>query len=171
MLILQTPRLLLRRLEPDDLDALYALYRDPEIRRYFPDGTRTLDETRDELTWHAQGQVDPEHPQLGLWATVERSSGKFLGRSGLLSWQIDGRLEIELAFLIDKSRWGEGLATEAAQGIAQHARDVLGLKRLICLITHGNIASMKVAEKIGMTFEREHEDELGRCMIYAGSLV
>ena len=171
MLILQTPRLLLRRLEPDDLDALYALYRDPEIRRYFPDGTRTLDETRDELMWHAQGQGDPEHPQLGLWATVERSSGKFLGRSGLLSWQIDGRLEIELAFLIDKSRWGEGLATEAAQGIAQHARDVLGLKRLICLITHGNIASMKVAEKIGMTFEREHEDELGRCMIYAGSLV
>ena len=171
MLILQTPRLLLRSLEPDDLDALYALYRDPEIRRYFPDGTRTLDETRDELTWHAQGQGDPEHPQLGLWATVERSSGKFLGRSGLLSWQIDGRLEIELAFLIDKSRWGEGLATEAAQGIAQHARDVLGLKRLICLITHGNIASMKVAEKIGMTFEREHEDELGRCMIYADSLV
>jgi hypothetical protein len=77
---------------------------------------------------------------------------------------------VELAFLIDKSRWGEGLATEAASNIIDYARSQLGLSRLICLIVPGNVASKRVAEKVGMSFEREHEDELGRCHIYACSL-
>ncbi|MBT9456761.1 MAG: GNAT family N-acetyltransferase [Burkholderiaceae bacterium] len=154
---------------PDDLEALYALYRDPEIRRYFPDGTRTLAETRDELNWFLNGH--PRHPELGLWATIEKCSGAFLGRCGLLPWDIDGRLDVELAFLIDKTRWREGFATEAAQAIVEHARTVLGLQRLICLITQGNAASVGVAEKIGMSFERQHEDEFGPCHIYALALV
>ena len=47
MLVLNTKRLLLRHLELGDLAPLYALYRDPEIRQYYPDGTRTADETRE----------------------------------------------------------------------------------------------------------------------------
>jgi ribosomal-protein-alanine N-acetyltransferase len=169
MLILQTPRLILRRLLPQDLPALYALYRDPEIRRYFPDGTRTLEETRAELEFFLHGH--PEYPDLGLWATVDRATGALLGRCGLLPWEIDGEHEVELAFLITKSRWREGLATEAALGIIEHARTVLRLSRLICLITPENNASVGVAEKAGMRFEREHTDELGLCHIYSRSLV
>jgi len=168
VVILETPRLVLRRLEPRDLDALFLLYCDPEIRRYFPDGTRTFEETKQELEWFQHGH--PAFPQLGLWATVERASGTFLGRCGLLPWEIQGKPEVELAFLIDKSRWGEGLATEAASNIIDYARSQLGLSRLICLITPGNVASVRVAEKVGMSFEREHEDELGLCHIYACSL-
>ena len=168
MHILLTPRLLLRHLEPADLPALYALYRDPEIRRYFPDGTRTLDETRDELEWFRNGH--PEHSGLGLWATVERPSGAFLGRCGLLPWQIDGRHEVELAYLIDKSRWGEGLATEASRGIIEYASSVLGLTRLVCLILPGNDRSASVASKVGMSFEREHTGDYGLCHVYAMSL-
>ena len=128
MLVLETPRLLLRRLEPGDLQPLFALYRDPEIRRGFPDGTRTLEQTRDELEWFLDGH--PRHPELGLWATIEKRSGAFLGRCGLLPWTISGKLEVELAYLIDKARWGEGLATEASLGIVEHAREKLGLGRL-----------------------------------------
>ncbi|MEZ4617393.1 MAG: GNAT family N-acetyltransferase [Caldilineaceae bacterium] len=69
MKILETPRLLLRHLEPTDLDDLYALYRDPEMRRYFPDGTLTRAETEEQLEWYLHGH--PEHPELGLWATIE----------------------------------------------------------------------------------------------------
>lgn len=164
MIILETPRLLLRHLEPGDLHALFALYGDPTIRRYFPDGTRTLAETQDELNWFLNGH--PRHPELGLWATIEKSSGAFLGRCGLLPWDIAGRQEVELAFLIDKARWREGLATEAARAIVEHARTALGLQRLICLITPGNAGSVGVARKVGMSFEREHEDEFGLCHIY-----
>jgi ribosomal-protein-alanine N-acetyltransferase len=168
VVILETPRLLLRHLEPEDLDALFALYCDPEIRRYFPDGTRTLAETREELNWFRSGR--PEHPELGLWATVEKSSGAFLGRCGLLPWEIDGEHEVELAFLIDKARWREGFATEAARAIIEYARNVLGIQRLICLILPGNAASAGVARKVGMSFEREHRDELGLCHIYSRSV-
>jgi ribosomal-protein-alanine N-acetyltransferase len=62
MLLLETPRLVLRHLEPTDLDALFALYRDPEMRRYYPDGTRTRAETEEELHWHREGR--PEFPEL-----------------------------------------------------------------------------------------------------------
>lgn len=168
MIILETDRLILRRLEPGDLDPLHALYSDSETRKYFPDGTRTYEETKEELEWFLGGH--PRHPELGLWATVERSTGAFLGRCGLLPWTIDDREEVELAFLIDKSRWGEGLATEAAAGIVRYATDILKLTRLICLITPGNDASVAVARKVGMSFEREHTDEFGLCHIYSRSL-
>jgi ribosomal-protein-alanine N-acetyltransferase len=168
MVVLETPRLALRRLAPEDLDALHALYRDPEIRQYFPDGTRTLEQTREELEWFRHGH--PRYPELGLWATIERCSGAFLGRCGLLPWEIAGQHEVELAFLIDKSRWGEGLATEAATAIAGYARNELCLQRLICLIAPGNLASVRVAQKVGMSFERELVDEFGLCHIYSRSL-
>ena len=129
MVILQTPRLVLRHPEPQDLDALFALYRDPEIRQYFPDGTLTLEETNEELEWFLHGH--PKFPQLGLWATVERNYGAFLGRCGLLPWEIEGKHETELAFLIDKNRWGEGLATEAASAIVNYAQSVAAVVPLI----------------------------------------
>ncbi|CAN5701149.1 GNAT family N-acetyltransferase [soil metagenome] len=168
MVILETPRLTLRHFEPTDLAPLFELYRDPDVRRYFPDGTRTLAETREELEWFLDGH--PKFPELGLWATVERATGAFLGRCGLLPWTIGGVHEVELAYLIDKRRWGEGLATEAAHGIVRHASDDLGLDRLVCLIMPGNAASVRIAEKVGMTLAGEHSDEYGTCDIYARSL-
>ena len=159
MIILETERLLLRHFIPGDIDALFALYSDPEIRRFFPDGTETLEETREEMEWYFNGH--PKHPELGLWATVLKETGQFIGRCGLLTWTIDGQFEIEIAYMIDKSLWGQGLGTEAAQGIRDYAFEQLGLTRLICLIDEDNQASIRVAEKTGMAFEKEGEDELG----------
>jgi RimJ/RimL family protein N-acetyltransferase len=165
MIVLQTPRLTLRRLLPGDLDALAALYADEETRRHLPDGPLTRAQTQEELEWHQHGH--PDDPRLGLWATVERSSGAFLGRCGLLPWTLDGVDEIEVAYLIDRSRWGQGLATEAARGIVDHAHHTLGIDRLIALIKHGNTASARVAEKIGMHHERDYRHAAGPCWIYA----
>ena len=168
MVILNTERLQLRRVVPADLAPLYALYRDAEIRKYYPDGIKTLEETKEELDWFLQGH--PRHPELGLWATVERSSGEFLGRCGLLPWHIDGKDEVELAFMIKKERWREGFAMEASHGIIEHARQVLGLRRLVCVIMPGHGASVGLAEKVGMSFEREFTDEYGRSNLYARAL-
>jgi ribosomal-protein-alanine N-acetyltransferase len=165
MRILETKRLSLRRLVPADLEDLFALYRDPEIRRYFPEGTLTYDETKEELDWFLNGH--PSHPELGLWATIHKESGKFIGRCGLLPSTIDGRPEVEVAYLINKEYWGQGLGTEAAQGILDYGFEQLGLSRLICLIERENQASMRVAEKIGMTFEKEGQDEKGPFLLYS----
>jgi len=167
-IVLETPRLTLRHLVAEDLAALFLLYRDPAIRAYFPDGTRTLDETRRELEWFQHGH--PAFPELGLRATIDRNIGEFLGRCGLLPWEIEGRSEVELAYLIDKARWGEGLATEASRAIALYAKNTLGLGRLICFIAPGNLASVRVATKVGMAFERELRDARGLCRICSRSL-
>lgn len=164
MIVLTTERMLLRHFVADDLQALFALYRDPEIRRYYPDGTRTLEETREELEWFQHGH--PRRPELGLWATVDRQSGEFLGRCGLLPWTIAGVEEVELSFMIKKERWREGLAAEAARAIVQHTRHTLGLRRLICLVMPGNDASAALATRMGMAFEGDISDEAGPCHLY-----
>lgn len=152
MKILESNRLLFRRLLPDDFDALYALYSDPEIRRYFPEGTLGPKETREELEWFLNGH--PSHPELGLWATIYKATGQFIGRCGLLPWTIDGRQEVEVAYLLAKEYWGQGLGAEAAQAIVRYAFNHLNLSRLICLIDPQNQASRRVAEKAGLHFEQ-----------------
>jgi len=165
MKILETNRLILRHLESGDLDNLHALYTDPEIRKYIPDAPRSYAETREELEWHMDRH--PRHPELGLWATIDKTTGEFIGRCGLLPWQIDGQDEVEIAYLIDKAYWGQGLGSEAARAILAYAFDTLDLTRLICLIDERNLASIRVAEKIGMRFEKEGEDEFGPFWVYS----
>jgi RimJ/RimL family protein N-acetyltransferase len=167
VIILETERLLFRRLLPGDLDDLFTLYRDPEIRRYFPEGTLTYEETREELEWFLEGH--PDHPELGLWATIHKESGRFIGRCGLLPWTIDGRPEVEVAYLLAKEYWRQGLGAEAARAIARYAFDELRLSRVICLIDEGNEASIGVATSIGMTRERAVELEDGPAVIYSMS--
>jgi len=151
--ILETDRLLLRHLTLDDLDKLFTLYQDPEIRRYFPDGVKNYEETKEELEWHMNGH--PDHPKLGLWATIHKETKTFIGRCGLLPWEIDGKLEVEVAYLLDKNFWHQGLATEAANGILKYAFEKLNLSRIICLMDPDNIASQNVAKRIGMKLERK----------------
>jgi ribosomal-protein-alanine N-acetyltransferase len=165
MKILETNRLLLRRLIMEDLDDLYALYSDREVRKYFPEGTLTYEETKEELEWFLNGH--PKHPELGLWATIFKETGQFIGRCGLLPWNIDGQYEVEVAYTIAKNFWGQGLGTEAAQGIAQYAFEKLNLSRLICLIDQDNQASIHVATKIGMTFEKAGYDDKGPFLLYS----
>jgi RimJ/RimL family protein N-acetyltransferase len=152
-IILETPRLILRRQMIDDLDDLWALYSDPEVTRYIPDAPHTYAETRAELEWHRDGH--PQNPSLGLWATIYKSSGRFIGRCGLLPWTIEGREEVEVAYTLAREFWGQGLATEAAAAIRDYAFERLDLARLICLIDPQNLASLRVAEKIGMQRECE----------------
>jgi RimJ/RimL family protein N-acetyltransferase len=165
MIILETDRLIFRHLLPSDLDSLSALYIDPIVRRFFPEGTLTVEETKEELEWFLNGH--PEHPQLGLWATIHKETNQFIGRCGLLPWTIDQRSEVDVAYLLDKSYWGQGLGTEAAQAILDYGFDHLNLSRLICLIDRENLASIKVATNIGMAFEREGEDEKGPFLLYS----
>ena len=159
MIILETDRLFFRRLLPDDLDSLFALYCDPDVSRYIPDAPLTYEETKEELEKFLNGH--PGNPQLGLWATLHKASGRFIGRCGLLPWTIDRRQEVEVAYLLAKEYWGQGLGTEAAQAIADYGFVRLEFARLVCLIHPDNQASIKVATKIGMTYEKEGLDEEG----------
>ena len=164
-IILETKRLTLRHQVIEDLDDLWALYCNPNITKYIPDAPRTREEAQEELEWHMHGH--PKHPELGLWATIHKESGKFIGRCGLLPWTIDGQYDVEVAYTIAEEHWRQGLGTEAAQAILKYGFEKLNLPRLICLIDAENIASKKVAERIGMKFEKEAQDEMGPFLVYS----
>ena len=166
-IILETKRLWLRHFVVSDLNDLFLLYSDPDVIKYIPDAPRNYEETKQELEWFMSGH--PRFPELGLWATVDKETGRFIGRCGLLPWTLDGQNEVEVAFALSKDFWGQGLATEAALGIVHYAFETLKLGRLICLIDHGNRASINVATKIGMTFEKEGRDDVGPFLVYAMS--
>ena len=83
-IILETKRLVLRHQVIEDLDDLWALYCNPNITKYIPDAPRSREEAQEELEWHMHGH--PRRPELGLWATIHKETGKFIGRCGLLPW-------------------------------------------------------------------------------------
>ena len=164
--VLETDRLILRPLTVDDLDGLATMYADAEVRRHFPEGTLTRDETREELEWIVD--VYYRRYGYGLWATVLRETGTLIGRCGLLPWAVvpgrpggltleaapedpteATRIEVEVAYLLAREHWHRGLGSEAARAIVTYAFRTLRLPRLICLVDPGNEASLRVAANAG----------------------
>ena len=166
MTVLETPRLILRKFREDDLDELCSLYADRDIRRYSPDGVLNRAQTKEELDWYLHGGY-PGHPELGLWATIHRSTGRFIGRCGLIPWTIDDKPEIETAYLLAREFWRQGLGAEAAGALIRHGFAKLGLTRLIALINSMNLASIRTAEKVGFCFERAVEIEGTKTQLYS----
>src|SRR5262249_18731072 len=109
----------------------------------------------------------PQPPTLDLWPTIEKASGRLVGHCGLLDKEVAGVLEIELAYVIAPTAWGRGFATEAGGAIRDHAVRALGCKRLIALIHPDNVASERVALKLGFRQEGEVERPHGWLRLYA----
>jgi ribosomal-protein-alanine N-acetyltransferase len=167
MLVIETERLVLRHLTPDDLDALAEIQADPEVMRHFPSGPRDRDETRRDLERCIALQA---RHGFSLWAAVDRAEGRLIGRCGLLPQKLQGADEVEIAYLLARDRWGQGLATEAALAIRDHGFDRLGLRRLVSIIDRGNLGSRRVAEKAGLRQERVIQFMNHRCFLYAIAL-
>ena len=153
MFVLESPRLTFRHLAPGDLGDLAELHADPRVMRYMG-GVRTRDETWESLQRIRRGYG--EH-RFGLYATMLKSNGKFIGRCGFIRWSIEGRPEIEVAYALTGEHWGQGLATEAARALVRFGFVQLKAERLISLIHPENASSVRVAEKAGLKFDREVE--------------
>ena len=164
MVILETERLLLRRFIPEDLDDLAALYADPEARRFLPLLPRTREQTRLALEYLTRAY---ESSPCGLWAAVNRESGRFIGRCGLVVQTVDGEDELEIAYMLAGEFRGQGLATEAACALRDYGFQRLGRGRQISIIHPENTASRRVAERTGMRCEREIEFFRAPAVLYS----
>jgi ribosomal-protein-alanine N-acetyltransferase len=93
---------------------------------------------------------------FGLWAVMNKSDTNVMGFCGLTRFDaVDGQPEIEVGYRLLKRYWGKGYATEAARCTQDFSFHVLGLQRLISIIDPRNAASVRVAEKCGLTYEKE----------------
>ena len=154
MLELETEQLLMRKLTLDDAEAMVPIYADTEIRRWMHiEAAVTLETEQDRITQHLEKY--PLDGPYGFCASILKESGEIVGRCGLLRQTVDGETSTEVAYLIARSHWGRGLATEAATALRDYALETLGERRLISMILPDNIASQRVALKIGMSHERD----------------
>lgn len=111
---------------------------------------------------------NPTPDTYDLWPVIEKASSQLVGHCGLLDKEIDGKSEIELVYVIAKSAWGKGYATEMALALKQYAQEQMGLDRIVALIEPDNSASEGVALKVGLRFEREVVRPGGKVMkLYA----
>jgi RimJ/RimL family protein N-acetyltransferase len=146
-----TRRLTFRQMTADDLDDMAALLGDPGVMRYYP---RPKD--RDEaLAWIDWNQRLYRQEGFGLWLITLRATGEFVGDCGLTPQEIEGTTDIEVGYHVRADLQGNGYATEAAAACRDYARDVIGAKRLIAIIVPDNTPSQRVAEKIGLSCERD----------------
>jgi ribosomal-protein-alanine N-acetyltransferase len=98
---------------------------------------------------------------------MHKETNEFIGRCGLLPWTIEGHAEVEIAYLLDKRYWRQGLGTEAAKALLRYGFEQLRLSRLICMVHPENEASAKVARNIGMTLEKEMVDDAGPFLLFS----
>jgi len=144
-----TERLRLRPWRPADRPALERMVHDPDMMRYITHGRTWTDKEVDELLERQARHLKNHGVCFG--AVELLATGEVIGLVGLQPHD-DG--EFELGWWIWKAHWGRGYATEAARAFIAHARDVMGLDRLVAVIDPPNAASIQVAERLGMAFER-----------------
>ncbi|MBO0779297.1 MAG: GNAT family N-acetyltransferase [Ktedonobacteraceae bacterium] len=153
MIILETEHLLFRPLELSDLDDLTALYADPDVMRHLA-GPRNRDEVQRILKGYIREYQSYGH---SFFATIHKSDGRFIGQCGLLHQEVDGQPEVELGYVLARPYWQQGLALEGVQALKDYGLQKLGFTRLISLIPPDNRASIAIAEKVGMQYERDVE--------------
>ena len=153
MYILETPRLVLRRLVPEDAADLYRIYGDPETMKFMGAAPASVEEERGNILSHIANHYDLHG--VGLWATVLKGRGEMVGRCGLMRKLIGGAEEVEVAYLLGRRYWGRGLATEAVGAILRLGFEGYGFRRIVAAVDPANVASIRVAEKAGMSYERE----------------
>jgi ribosomal-protein-alanine N-acetyltransferase len=143
---LATERLALRRMTTNDFDWLVDLYSDAEVTQYLG-GTKTRAQVGEMLATRVIDYYDA-HPGLGLWMTLERSTGCALGFH-LLN-HIQGETIIQVGYGLTRQAWGQGYATEMAEALLRHGFTNLRLPRIVGMAHMENLASQRVLAKIGL---------------------
>lgn len=148
----ETERYFLREIEDADLQGIYELDGDPEVHRYLGNHPiKSLEE--------AQGVIDYIRNQyakdgIGRWAVIEKSSGEFVGWSGL-KFEREVRTDMDyydIGYRFKRKFWGQGIATETALAAMHYGFREMQLKEIFGGAHVDNLASNKVLQKIGLQF-------------------
>jgi len=160
--ILETQRLILRELNPNDAENFYKLNLNPNVIKYTGNSAfKDIDEAKKFL----ENYQDYKLNGFGRWAVVEKSTKEFLGWCGL---KYDENLdETDIGFRFFEEHWNKGFATESAKACIDYGFENLNLKTIVGRAMSENIASIKVLVKIGLKFERAFDfDQINKGVIY-----
>jgi [ribosomal protein S5]-alanine N-acetyltransferase len=149
----ETERLVGERLREEHFDYLRTQDSDRDVMATLG-GVRSENETWEGL----RGNLEHwERHGFGPWLFRARETGEIVGGAALRHVEIERRPEVELGYRVTAAWWGRGIATEMASALVGVARDRLGLAEIVAFTLPWNLASRRVMEKVGFTYERDIE--------------
>ena len=161
--VIETARLTLREFTPADAAALTLVLSDPETMRYYP---APYDRTAVEQ-WIERNRQRYSDDGIGLWAMVLKRTGELIGDCGITRQEVERENLYEIGYHLRRDQWGHGFATEAAVACRDWGFKNLNCDRLISLIRPENLPSCRVAERNGMTIQKEVDWRGLRHYVYA----
>lgn len=166
---IETERLILRPLCPDDTDQLQAVVGQDEVVRYLPEDVMSRDEVAEIIDWlqDCYRTNSPERIIKFTVAVVLKETGKIIGWCGLgpLDFRPD---EVEKFYGLDQACWNRGLATEAGGAMSKYAFETIGLEKIVAVVNPDNIASLRSIAKLGFTFDEIVTDIPAEHDFYSG---
>jgi len=149
--ILETDRLTLRRITPDDTQAWLAVWNNPDVLRYLIDFETTPDEAevKSIIEW-ADGIYSRK---TGIrWAITQKSDNTMIGSCGFHVYDKNSRWA-EIGYELHRDHWRKGIMSEAVSEVLRFCFDDLNLHRVEANVTEGNDASAGLLRHLGFTFE------------------
>lgn len=150
-MILETKRLILRKMTEGDYPALCKILQDKEVM-YAYEHAFSDEEVR---AWLENQFRRYREDGFGLWAVILKETNEMIGQAGLTIQECNGRNVLEVGYLFQKAYWHKGYATEAAVACKEYAFHVLKAEEVYTIIRDTNIASQNVAKRNGMVL-KEH---------------
>ena len=163
MLLLQTERLFINSPALEDIDDWHALHSDPDVMQYI-DGAR---QRRTIRQWLKQDIAHQNKYGFSMGSVFRKESHQFIGRAGIFYRNYeDNQPDIEIGYVLHKTYWGQGYATELVQNIIKWGFVNLNFTKLMAITHPENRASQCVLEKSGMKFSRRVQYQGSDCDFY-----
>ncbi|MDR1249221.1 MAG: GNAT family N-acetyltransferase [Treponema sp.] len=144
--IIETDRTFFREMDANDFDDLCKILQNIDVM-YAYEHSFTEEEVWNWLNKNIERYNKNGH---GLWAVIQKETNIFLGQCGLTIQETDGKEYLEIGYLFKKDYWHKGYAAESAIECKEYAFKILNSKNVYSIIRRNNIASQKVAERVGM---------------------
>lgn len=156
--MIETQRLILRQWEANDLESLHRIVSDPTTMSFWPTPfTREATEA-----WIACSLKSYRDNGFGRWAVQLRESDEIIGDCGIIRAEVNGVMEYDLGYIIHHPHWRKGYGYESAAECMRYGFETLGINRFVANMATDNIASARVAEKLGMQLERTFNNPRNR---------
>lgn len=151
MIVLETERLILRRLTAEDAGFILELLNEPSFLRFIGDrGVRNLEDARRYIAERLVGSY--ERNGFGLYLVELKETGAAVGMCGLV--KRDALTDADVGFAFLPAYWSKGYAFESASAVMTYAREVLGMRRVLAITNSDNEASERLLVKLGLRFDR-----------------
>ncbi|WP_046173505.1 GNAT family N-acetyltransferase [Domibacillus indicus] len=148
--LLETKRLVLRKVTKEDANSILNYLSDEEVVKYYGlEPFKSLSDAFEEISWYQSIQNN----KTGIrWGITLKEQGAVIGSCGF-HHIVSQHFRTEIGFELNKEQWGKGIAVEAVEAIISYGFEHMNFQRIEALIEPPNLSSQKTVEKLGFIRE------------------